>query len=248
MGRNDSVILANGMQIIELDSFVTAFPVQPGKESATKRRFMTLFAADEQVQVGGTSYVCKVQSFTGETFALKRLLTASMLPTDANMTPEDRARTRGHAAAFYEEYKNQLLVSHMRGFPKLYGYGTIGDDPAIIMEWVEGVSVRDIARRRSQDGPPIATHTIAKSALQCSRRSTRSNDSTTRLLTATSRPPTSWSARTRPAWKTKLLPVRSIYASSISAVLQPIRLKTRRSRWFRKFGATGRPNMPRPRC
>lgn len=163
MGRNDSVILTNDMQIIELDSFVTAFPVQPGKESATKRRFMTLFAADEQVQVGGTSYVCKVQSFTGETFALKRLLTASMLPTDANMTPEDRARiTRGHAAAFYEEYKNQLLVSHMRGFPKLYGYGTIGDDPAIIMEWVEGVSVRDIARRRFLDGPPIATHTIAE--------------------------------------------------------------------------------------
>ena len=154
---------SNDMQIIELDSFVTAFPVQPGKESAVKRRFMTLFASDEQAQVGGTSYVCKAQSFTGETFALKRLLTASMLPADANLTPEDSARiTRGHAAAFYEEYKNQLLVSHMRGFPKLYGYGQIGDDPAIIMEWVEGVSVRDVARQRAEGNLPLATHTIAE--------------------------------------------------------------------------------------
>ena len=154
---------AGGMQIIELDSFVTAFPVEPGKESATKRRFMTLFASDEQARVGGTSYVCKAQSFTGEAFALKRLLTASMLPSDTSLTPEDSARiTRGHAAAFYEEYKNQLLVSRMRGFPRLYGYGTIGDDPAIIMEWVEGVSVRDIVRRRAEDGLPLATHTIAE--------------------------------------------------------------------------------------
>lgn len=151
------------MQIIELDSFDTAFPVQPGKEGAVRRRFMTLFASGEQAQVGGTSYVCKAQSFTGETFALKRLLTASMLPADAKLTPEDSARiTKGHAAAFYEEYKNQLLVSRMRGFPKLYGYGMIGDDPVIVMEWVEGVSLRALAREADETGKPLSALAIAQ--------------------------------------------------------------------------------------
>ena len=94
------------MSIIELDSFDTAFPVEPGKESAVKRRFMTLFASDEPAKAGGTSYVCKVSSFTGETFALKRLLTSNLVPESANLTPEDTARiTQGHVAAFYEEYK-----------------------------------------------------------------------------------------------------------------------------------------------
>ena len=151
------------MQIIEFDSFETAFPVQPGKESAVKRRFMTLFTQDdEHAQVGGTSYVCKASSFTGEQFAVKRLLASAGIPQGANLTPEDTARiTQGHAAAFYEEYKNQLLVSRMRGFPKLYGYGMIGDDPAIVMEWVEGVSVRDIARTHAERGEVVPVKTIA---------------------------------------------------------------------------------------
>jgi len=151
------------MQIIEFDTFETAFPVQPGKESKVKRRFMTLFAQDgEHAQVGGTSYVCKVSSFTGEEFAVKRLLVKAGIPQGANLTPEDTARiTQGHAAAFYEEYKNQLLVSRMRGFPKLYGYGMIGDEPAIVMEWVEGVSVRDFARGYAERGDVLPAKTIA---------------------------------------------------------------------------------------
>ena len=150
------------MQIIELDSFDTAFPVQPGKEKAVKRRFMTLFADGGQAQVGGTSYVMRVQSFTSETFALKRLLASNAIPKDANLTPEDSARiTQGHEAAFYEEYKNQLLVSRMRGFPRLYGYASIGGDPAIIMEWVEGVSLRQLLREAKEEGNPLPAITIA---------------------------------------------------------------------------------------
>lgn len=157
------------MQIIELDSFDTAFPVQPGKESSVKRRFMTLFADGSSAQVGGTSYVCKVQSFTGETFALKRMLAGNAVPKDANLTPEDTARiTQGHIAAFYEEYKNQLLVSRMKGFPRLYGYGTIAGDPCIIMEWVEGISIRQLARDAAAEGSllsPTVIGTIGVSVL-----------------------------------------------------------------------------------
>ena len=152
------------MQINELDSFVTAFPVHPGEEAAAKRRFMTLFAqGEEQILVGGTSYVRKVRSFTGETFALKRLLTTGITAKDVQLSGEDSARiTKGHAAAFYEEYKSQLLVSHMRGFPKLYGYGQIGGDPAIVMEWIEGVSLRELERRRREEGLPVGGEIVAE--------------------------------------------------------------------------------------
>ena len=162
--RRHALPYTDDMQIIELDSFVTAFPVHPGEEAAAKRRFMTLFAqGEEQILVGGTSYVRKVRSFTGETFALKRLLTTGITAKDVQLSGEDSARiTKGHAAAFYEEYKSQLLVSHMRGFPKLYGYGQIGDDPVIIMEWVDGVSLRDFARQRVQDGLPITGEIVAQ--------------------------------------------------------------------------------------
>lgn len=150
------------MQIIELDSFETAFPVRPGKEGSVKRRFMTLFAADEPIRAGGTSYVCKVQSFTGETFALKRLLTSGFAPDNADLTPEDSARiTQGRTTAFKEEYRNQLLVSRLRGFPRVYGFGMIGDDPVILMEWVEGLSVRQIGREAASKGELLPGTTIA---------------------------------------------------------------------------------------
>lgn len=163
MGRSE-LPYTDDMQIIELDSFITAFPVKPGDEAAVKRRFMTMFAQGEgQVLVGGTSYVRKVRSFTGETFALKRLLTSDFTADDAELSKEDSARiTKGHAEAFYEEYKNQLLVSHMRGFPKLYGYGQIDDDPVIVMEWVEGISLREFARQRAENDLPIGGEVVAE--------------------------------------------------------------------------------------
>lgn len=149
------------MQIIELDSFDTAFPVRAGEEDAVKRRFMTLFSDGSQARMGGTSYVRKVLSFTGEAFALKRMLASSIVPKDANLTPEDTARiTQGHVSAFYEEYKNQLLVSRLQGFPRVYGYGSIGDDPCILMEWVEGISLRQLAHDTPEE-TPLPTTAIA---------------------------------------------------------------------------------------
>ncbi|MDO4889937.1 MAG: WG repeat-containing protein [Coriobacteriaceae bacterium] len=146
------MVFTDNMQIIELDSFDTAFPVPPGGEDDAKRRFMTLFAAaDSQARAGGTSVVYPVQSFSGERFALKRLLSSDILPKGVVAgTPESARLTAGRAAAFHQEYQNQLLVSRLRGFPRLYGYGTIGDDPVIIMEWVEGTTLREFSRMAAQ--------------------------------------------------------------------------------------------------
>lgn len=133
--------------IIEFDSFYPAFPVRSDEESAVKRRFMTLFVGEgDLVRMGGTSYVCRMRSFTGEEFAVKRLLLNARPIPDIDTLSEDDARAlQVRIDAFYQEYCNLLLVSRMRGFPRLYGYGLIGKEPAIVMEWVQGVSVRDFA-------------------------------------------------------------------------------------------------------
>jgi serine/threonine protein kinase len=151
------------MQIIELDWFDTAFPVRPEEEPAVKRRFMTLFAdAEEPARIGGTSCIRKVRSFAGDMFALKQLIDAGTPPQGVQLTPEDSARlTKGARDAFYEEYRNTLLVSRLRGFPRLYGYGSIGEGPVIIMEWVTGISVREYSRSRAENGDTLSAQTIA---------------------------------------------------------------------------------------
>lgn len=57
--------------------------------------------------------------------------------------------TQGHVAAFYEEYRVQLAVSNLRGFPRVYGFGLSDGNPLIVMEWVEGMTLRDAMRERN---------------------------------------------------------------------------------------------------
>jgi len=149
--------------IIEFDSFKPAFPVRSDEESAVKRRFMTLFVGEgDLVRMGGTSYVCRMRSFTGEEFAVKRLLLNARPIPDIDTLSEDDARAlQVRIDAFYQEYCNLLLVSRMRGFPRLYGYGLIGKEPAIVMEWVQGVSVRDFADDYADRGELIPAKVIA---------------------------------------------------------------------------------------
>lgn len=151
------------MQIIELDSFMTAFPVDPGDQDAAKRRFMTLLGESEtRAKVGGTSYVSRAWTLSGEPLALKRLLPNPGIPEGATLSDEDTARiTQGHAAAFYEEYRNQLQVSHLRGFPRLYGYGSIAGTPAIVMEWVEGESLRRLMRDLRERSDQLSGRVVA---------------------------------------------------------------------------------------
>ncbi len=143
---NSNVELA-GMTLLVFDSFETAFPVF-GDQSTTRRRFATLLVDENNDrQSGGSGFVCRACNVTGETFALKRLHMATGIRSE-----EAERQQEGRVAAFREEYTTQLVLSHLRGFPAVYGYGTIKDTPAILMEWIEGVSLRDAARRLGVKG------------------------------------------------------------------------------------------------
>ena len=172
--------------ILDLELFDAAFAVAPGQEDATRRRFMTLFVHEGHTRRGGSADVCKATNAMGETFALKRLhsatgagsapgnqpqsgpstasgarkqLRSSLGSSDAPVgftgsgSPTPDYVTQGHIAAFYEEYRIHLVLSNLRGFPKLYGFGLAGGNPLIIMEWVEGTTLRDAMRERAQDAP-----------------------------------------------------------------------------------------------
>ena len=125
-------------RIVELEDFVPAGPSgdDGGKQA---RRFSRLIAEEGASREGATSVVLKVRNAAGETFALK-----TMKAPRGGAAPD--AVRRAREDAFLEEYRNQLAVSNLRGFPAVHGWGRVEGRPAILMEWVEGTSLRDVLR------------------------------------------------------------------------------------------------------
>lgn len=177
----------DGLEIIEFEQFDTSFAVSPTDEGKTRRRYMTLLAESEGERSQKTRLsdvqLLHVQNTEGASFVLKRLYP---VPQDA-----DPFARRGREAALFEEYRNQLAVSQLKGFPDVFGYGvTHAGDPGILMEWIAGQTLRDAAA--SDLTPPegrVATRQarpLPPSHFPSSRRSSRPNISRARSCTATS--------------------------------------------------------------
>ena len=113
---------------------MAAAPTMSAEESL--RRYARLIVSGDGASEGATSEVLKAANPDGEALALK-----VMRPTRVAAAGDALALARERA--FHEEYLNQLAVSGLRGFPEVYGYGTVEGRPAIVMEWVEGTSLHD---------------------------------------------------------------------------------------------------------
>ena len=122
---------------------VSHFEVPPSideeRAGAHIARFATLFIDPfDDERVGGSGMVVPAYDGDGNKLALKRLL----LP-DRGTFPSDEAYAEKCARrrqAFREEFE---LLSYLAGFsqfPDAYGYGEVDGVPAILMEWVEGLS------------------------------------------------------------------------------------------------------------
>lgn len=133
-------------QLIEFTSFDAAFAVSPDDEDATRRRYMTLLVdAQYAPRRGASSTVYRVSNTECAVFALK------VLKTD-DIEEEGRARVLPvRVRTFLEEYRAQAVVSHLAGFPRLYGYGMIDDVPAILMEWIEGFTLNEVTPQLPAD-------------------------------------------------------------------------------------------------
>ena len=130
-------------KLIRLDTFDTATAIDPTAEDAAKRRFMTLILQTDRMSAGNIGHVLRATNTSGEVFAVK-LLADNAILADADTPARSAERSALHLAAtasLFEEYRYLCTVSHLRGFPRVYGYGSCEDDPLILMEWVEGVSL-----------------------------------------------------------------------------------------------------------
>lgn len=123
--------------VIDLEAFVPADAA--GDELELARRLTRLLVAEEDSREGATSVVLRARNAAGEDFALK-VMKAPRGGMDSDAVVRAREET------FLEEYRNQLAVSNLRGFPSVYGWGRAEGRPAILMEWVEGTSLRDALR------------------------------------------------------------------------------------------------------
>ena len=139
----DTTDSAYGDKLIRLDTFDTAVAVDPSAEDDAKRRFMTLILQTAHRNNGNIGHVLRATNTSGEVFAVKLLKDNAILSGQApDRSAEQSAVHLANTAALFEEYRHLCTVSHLRGFPRVYGYGSCEDDPLILMEWVEGTSLK----------------------------------------------------------------------------------------------------------
>ena len=130
-------------KLIRLDAFDTATAVDPTAEDDAKRRFMTLILQTDHQRNGNVGNVLRTTNTNGEIFAVKLLTDNAILSRNPpNRSAEQAALHLANTAALFEEYRYLCTVSHLRGFPRVYGYGSCEGDPLILMEWVEGISLK----------------------------------------------------------------------------------------------------------
>lgn len=126
----------------------------PSRAGEVRRRFETLLVPANQEGGLSEGVVTRAQNTSGEVFALKVLRSPSLSHDRGDTTPDTEALRLVESSrelAFAEEYRSMLAVSFLRGFPRVYGFGLAagsrdGHDeerPAIIMEWVEGLTLRE---------------------------------------------------------------------------------------------------------
>lgn len=143
------------MNIIALSPFEPNAMFATSEDPDTIRRFTTLL--DCGAVGGGSHHLRKVANTEGETFALKTLW-----PLDSREENGPTVTPSG-IKTLIEEYRNLAAVSLLSGFAKTYGYGYTGNTPAILMEWIEGLSLRDAVAELTDpaEGGRIPANTVA---------------------------------------------------------------------------------------
>ena len=124
---------SGSVRLVRVEAFEPAVYVAPEHRDAYERRFVTLLVDEASRRRGGVGEVLHARNPRGERFALKRLRRS-----DGERGDDGLAEAR--RAAFDAEYDAHRVLSPLRGFPRLYGRGRVGEDSVIVMEWVEGVT------------------------------------------------------------------------------------------------------------
>lgn len=141
------------LEVVQLDGFTPSIPAEPGHEQELASRFNMLFLQPGSTFRGGFGAVAKVVNLYEEVFALKRL----NAPDSNNDCSPSELREM-----LFEEYKNQLAVSRLKGFPQVYGYGSWKGEPLILMEWIEGTTLAHAMPDLPHEGDGVQGEVVAQ--------------------------------------------------------------------------------------
>ena len=148
-GANAVAQVDRPLRVLRVEGFEPAVALSDAEQDAYRRRFVTLFADEQHRRRGGLGSVVRAFNAMGEALAVKTLV----VPERGELEDEDAHASRADAlkAAFRREYEDHRLLSGLRGFPRLYGFGVVDGVPAIVMEWVEGETLDRIRRELAVD-------------------------------------------------------------------------------------------------
>ncbi|MDO4437508.1 MAG: AarF/UbiB family protein [Coriobacteriaceae bacterium] len=147
--ERDNWGFGSGLRVVRLEEFEEPYGMTGDERLAYRRRFVTLFVDGTATRRGGLGRVSRAVNAMGEVFALKTLL----VPERAENEAEDAFAARSERArkAFRKEYEVQRSLSGFKGFPRLYGFAQVDGVPAIVMEWVDGITLAQVRRELSVD-------------------------------------------------------------------------------------------------
>ena len=141
------------LEVVQLDGFTPSIPAEPGHEQELASRFNMLFLQPGSTLHGGFGAVAKVVNLYEEVFALKRL---NAPDSNSDCSPSELREM------LFEEYKNQLAVSRLKGFPQVYGYGSWKGEPLILMEWIEGTTLAHAVPDLPHEGDGVQGEVVAQ--------------------------------------------------------------------------------------
>ena len=114
-----------------------------------ERHYGVLMCPAQGGKFGGTGSLREAYTTGFEHVALKVMT----LPSRLMFREDEYERELGlRRAAFREEYETLLKLRVMRAFPTVYGYGELDGAPAIVMEWIEGTSLKELKGSLATEG------------------------------------------------------------------------------------------------
>ena len=124
---------------LRLTSFEPTIARDASDDAAVRTRFRMLYATDEPARVRGNDQTVQVANALGEILAAK--------------TPARLEGASRDLSSYQGESRRLRQVSAFEGIPRLWGVGSAAGRPVLVCEWVDGVTVRDVADKLRHQAP-----------------------------------------------------------------------------------------------
>lgn len=129
------------IKVLTLDSFFPSFPALSNHEENARRFKTFLYVEDGQAPFAGA---CRKACNTAhECFTLKSTLFHRESAFQTTNKEYSLAVESAERRTLQEEYRNALAVSQIKGFPKVYGMGEAENEPVIVFEHIEGITLSE---------------------------------------------------------------------------------------------------------